>query len=254
MASARNGRPWIGITSYARTGRRDSLGLPGAYVDAVWEAGGLPVILPPVDAEPGDVLERIDGLVLPGGGDIAPQRYRGKPHDKIYGVSEERDHFEITLLRAALARRDKPLLCICRGLQVLNVVLGGTLHPHLPDLGEGIVSHRDSESAPTRHPVSVEPASRLAAILGTTEILVASFHHQAIDGLGEGLRAVAWARDGVIEAVEHESHPFCIGVQWHPELQRDEPAERRLLRAFVESCSDSREGVRREARSAAAAR
>jgi len=227
--------PLIGISSYARTGKRETFGLPTAYVDAVRAAGGTAVILPPGDPDPARLLDAVDGLVLSGGGDISPTRYSGRHHEKVYGVCDERDHFELELAAAALARPDRPLLCICRGMQVLNVALGGTLHVHLPDLGG--LDHRHPEFAPIRHPASVTPDSRLATILGAPEIEVCSFHHQALHQVGRELRPVAWAADGIIEAVEHETHPFCLGVQWHPEMQLDDPAQQRLFKAFVERCS-----------------
>ena len=236
-------RPLIGISSYprfnSRTADREVYTLPTSYVNAVRGAGGVALILPPGEAEPGRLLDGLDGLVLSGGGDVAPGRYAGRSHDKIYGVSEERDSFEIELARAALARSDVPFLCICRGMQVLNVAMGGDLHPHLPDLGDSTVEHRLPERLHTHHGARVAPGSRLAEMLGTTEVRVCSWHHQAIDRLAPGLRAVAWAHDGIIEAVEHESHPLCVAVQWHPEMQLDDPAQQRLLRGFIELASRS---------------
>jgi putative glutamine amidotransferase len=227
-------RPLIGVSSYARGGKRESFSLPTAYVEAVRDAGGIPVILPPGEAEPSRLLEHVDGLVLSGGGDVSPARYSGRHHETVYGVCDERDHFEMELAAAALERPETPILAICRGMQVLNVVLGGTLHVHIAELGDRMLAHRDPAFAPTRHPASLKPDSRLAAIFGATEVEVCSFHHQAIHELGARLRPVGWAADGVVEAVEHETHPFCIGVQWHPEMQRDDPVQRRLFRAFVE--------------------
>jgi putative glutamine amidotransferase len=203
------------------------------YVDAVRAAGGIPIILPPGETDPGVLLDAVDGLILSGGGDVAPQRYAGDHHETIYGVSEERDAFEIDLARAALDRGDRPLFCICRGMQVLNVTLGGDLHPHLPDLGNSAVEHRLPERVHTHHQASVATESRLAEMLGSTEVKVCSWHHQAIRRLAPGLRPVAWAEDGIIEAVEHEGNALCIAVQWHPEMQMDDPAQQRLFRAFV---------------------
>ena len=207
--------------------------MPTSYVNAVRAAGGAAVILPPGESEPARLLDGLDGLVLSGGGDVAPERYAGRAHDKIYGVSEERDGFEIALARAALARSGFPFLCICRGMQVLNVAMGGTLHAHLPDLGDSTVEHRLPERLHTHHSARVAPSSRLAELLGATEVTVCSWHHQAIDRLASGLRAVAWAQDGIIEAVEHESQPVCVAVQWHPEMQLEDAAQQRLMRGFV---------------------
>jgi len=233
-------RPLIGISSYSRvnsrTGDREIYPIPTSYVDAVRVAGGTAVVLPPGEPDPARLLDSIDGLVLSGGGDVGPARYGGAAHDSIYGVSEERDEFEIALARAALERDDRPFLCICRGMQVLNVALGGDLHPHLPDVATSTVVHRLPERLHTHHEASVAPDSRLAALLGETVVKVCSWHHQAIRTLASGLRAVAWAEDGIIEAVEHEKNDRCIAIQWHPEMQTDDPAQRRLLAAFVDLC------------------
>jgi putative glutamine amidotransferase len=223
----------IGISSYARDGEPPAFTLPCGYVDGVRAAGATPLVLPPGEAEPERLLDIVDGLILAGGGDIAPGAYGGEPHETIYSVSEERDQFEFTLARAGLARSDVPLLCICRGMQVLNVVCGGTLHPHVPERFGDRVAHRVPPLQTSRHPVRIEGESRLARILGATEVEACSWHHQALDRIGQGLRALAWAEDGLIEAVEHTAHPWCIGVQWHPEMQLDEPAQRGLFAALV---------------------
>lgn len=228
--------PLIGVSSYPRAGKREAYALPSTYIDAIRAAGGIPVIFPPGEKTPARLLELVHGFVLSGGGDIAPARYQGDHHEMIYGVSEERDSFEMEIAQAALERPDRPLLCICRGMQVLNVVLGGTLHEHLPDLGPDGVDHRRPDRLPTSHPASIKPDSRLAEILDATQVNVCSWHHQAIDRIGRGLDPVAWAEDGIIEAVEHAGHPFCIGVQWHPEMQLDDPAQQRLFREFVRRC------------------
>jgi putative glutamine amidotransferase len=211
-------RPLIGISSYGRAGERQTFSLPCEYVDVVRLVGGVPIVLPSVEGEIPEALGAVDALILPGGGDVDPARYGGIHHEANYGISLERDGFEIALARAALARPDFPVLCICRGMQLLNVALGGDLVSHIPDhFGQRVV-HRNPERLPVEHPVTIEPRSRLASILGATELAVQSVHHQAVRRLGEGLRAVAWSPDGVVEAVESERHPFVIGVQWHPEL------------------------------------
>lgn len=236
---ARPGAPaarLVGISSYARaytSPTEQKFSIPTGYVDAVRAAGGVPIVLPAGEPRPAPLLEALAALIVSGGGDIAPAVYGGRSHDMVYAVCEERDTFELDLTRAALADARMPMLCICRGLQVLNVVCGGTLHVHLPDaVGERVI-HRGAEKVSTRHPVRVDPDSRLAAILGTTSCEVASWHHQAIERLGDGLRPVAWAEDGVIEAVEHVDHPWCIAVQWHPEMQRDDPVQQRLFHALL---------------------
>lgn len=223
----------IGISSYGRSGEPVSFTLPSDYVDAVRAAGGTPVVLPPGEAQPEHLLEVVDGLILAGGGDIAPNAYGGAPHETVYLLSEERDQFEFALARAAIRRADIPVLCICRGMQVLNVICGGTLHVHLPDRFGDTVRHRLPPRLPARHPVQLEAGSRLAVILGGAEVEACSWHHQAIDRLGDGLRPVGWASDRVIEAVEHTGHPWCFGVQWHPEMQAREEPQRRLFAALV---------------------
>lgn len=232
----RSGRPCIGVTTYQREhdGQRERFRLPTAYVDAVRAVGCVPFLLPPGEEDPGDVLDALDGLLLCGGGDLHPSIFGGEHHEAQFSVCLERDRFDLTLARAALERR-MPLLAICRGMQVLNVALGGNLHVHLPDvLGEEIL-HRRSEDEPVRHPVRLDPNSRLAALCGSPDIVVTSWHHQAIDRLGEGLRPVAWAEDGTVEAVEVEGHPEVVAVQWHPEVDVSrEAAQRRLFEALAE--------------------
>jgi len=225
-------RPLVGITCYHREGKeRPRFAVPASYVDAVRAGGGRPVLLPPGDEDPAALLDSVDGLVLCGGGDIDPSRFGGVAnHDAIYSTCSERDAFELALVNECLAR-GTPTLAICRGLQVLNVARGGDLHVHLPDVvGESVV-HRVSREHHTRHAVRIDPSSRLAALLGADEVTVASWHHQAVDRLGAGLRAVAWAEDGTVEAIEVEQAPGMLAIQWHPELQVREP-DRRQLRLF----------------------
>jgi putative glutamine amidotransferase len=227
-------RPRIGITTYPRAGRdRLRFSLPSAYVDAVRGAGGLALLLPPGEERPEDLLEGLDGLVFGGGGDLDPALFGAEPHAAHYGIDRERDAFELVLMRDALERR-LPLLGICRGLQVLNVLRGGTLHAHLPEaVGEG-VDHRESQERHTHHPVRLEPGSRLAAIYGAERLTIASWHHQAVQDVGRDLRPVAWAPDGTIEALEDPARPEVLAVQWHPELElAPESPQRQLLGAFV---------------------
>jgi putative glutamine amidotransferase len=222
--------PVIGISSYAQQARWGSWDLPAIllprrYCDMVAAAGGLPVLLPPMDGVAG-VLPRLDGLVLSGGGDVDPARY-GAARDEACGpANPARDEAELELCRQALAAR-LPLLGICRGLQVINVALGGTLHQHLPDL-LGHDGHSPEVSGYGTHKVSVAPGSLLSAVLGRTEAAVPTHHHQAIDRLGAGLIATAWTDDGVIEAAEFQQSsegsptaPLMLAVQWHPEAGDD---------------------------------
>jgi putative glutamine amidotransferase len=216
--------PVIGITSYATRARwshwdDEAVLLPRRYVDTVARAGGLPVLLPPIDGGAA-ILPRLDGLVLSGGGDVDPARYGAAPHPAAGPFSAARDGAELELCQRAIAM-GLPLLCICRGLQVLNVALGGSLHQHLPDL-VGDQSHSPELGGYPTHKVSVAPATQLAAILGRSEAAVPTHHHQAIDRLGADLVATAWTDDGVIEAVEFaRAAPFMIAVQWHPEAGDD---------------------------------
>jgi putative glutamine amidotransferase len=223
----------VGITAYARVGQPPSFAVPAGYVDAVRQAGAVPIILPPGQPEPTRLVDALSALIIAGGGDIDPRAYGGRHHETVYAVCEERDLFEFALTRAAVAEPRLPVLCICRGMQVLNVICGGTLHVHLPDHYGERVSHRLHPRDTSVHSVRIDPDSHLARILDTTETQVRSWHHQAIDRLGDGLRPVAWAEDGVIEAVEHVDHPWCIGVQWHPEMQLDDPVQQRVFGALV---------------------
>jgi putative glutamine amidotransferase len=219
--------PVIGISSYsqqARWGAWDdqAILLPRRYADKITQAGGVPVLLPPV-AGISDALRRLDGLVLSGGGDVDPARY-GAERDAACGpASAVRDEAELDLCTAAMSS-GLPLLGICRGLQVINVALGGTLHQHLPDV-VGHDGHSPREGAYDRHNVTVAASSDLARVLGRSEAEVPTHHHQAIDKIGRGLVATAWADDGIIEAVEFDhsglSAPAMLAVQWHPEVGDD---------------------------------
>jgi putative glutamine amidotransferase len=225
--------PIIGLTAYGR-GEDERFNLPAEYVDSVRRAGGVAVLLPPGEARPREWLAALDGLLLAGGGDLDPRTWNGSELETTYGVDGDRDANELELALAAI-ECELPTLCICRGLQVLNVALGGTLHAHLPDVVGEEVLHRLPPRVPTPHPVKVAPGSRLAALLGTREIEPVSWHHQAVDALGSGLEVVARAADGVIEAVELADHSRLVAVQWHPELssQRD-PAQQRLFDWLVD--------------------
>ncbi|MEU4536837.1 gamma-glutamyl-gamma-aminobutyrate hydrolase family protein [Streptosporangium sp. NPDC023825] len=224
-------RPVIGITCYVEPARftvweTTTALLPYDYVDHVARAGGQPVILPPA-GDPATLAGRLDGLILAGGGDVGPERYGQEPHERTGHVRPFRDDAELGLVRAAL-ERGLPFLGVCRGMQVLNVSLGGTLHQHLPD----VVGHPGHAPAPGRYgrmPVWLAPGSRTSKIFGTETVDVAHYHHQALDRLAAGLSVTAHAEDGTIEAVEVDDHPFAVAVQWHPETD-DESA---LFEALV---------------------
>jgi putative glutamine amidotransferase len=215
--------PVIGITSYVEHARYTVWGttatlLPHAYVEQVVRAGGQPVVLPPV-GDPSSMLDRLDALVLSGGGDLDPSSYGAVPHERTGYVREFRDAAELPLVRRALDG-GLPLLGICRGAQVLNVALGGTLHQHVPDV-VGDDRHSRAPGRYNRFPVTVAPGSRLAKALDAETVTVSHYHHQAVDRLGTGVTATAWSDDGLIEAVEAAGHPFALGVQWHPEVDED---------------------------------
>lgn len=212
------------------------------YIRAVRKAGGLPVILPPIleeeEAEP--LLSRFDGLLLSGGWDIDPQWYGEEQSPLVQKVDRARDRMEFSVLRAAL-RSGMPILAICRGLQILNVALGGTLYQDIPSQVENAISHRPEEDEPPTasiHNVQLVPGSHLAALLGGPTVRVNSFHHQAARELGEELAVTARAPDGLVEGLAHRSHPFCIAVQWHPEYPvRGQAPMAPLFDAFVEAAA-----------------
>jgi len=234
--------PVIGLSAYSEPAQwavwqAPAALLPMSYIDQVTEAGGVPVLLPPV---PGvaSALGRLDGLILTGGGDVEPAGYGAEADPRTSRVQPDRDQAELELLAAALAE-GLPVLGICRGMQVLNVARGGTLCQHLPDEA----GHRPAPGTFGSHRVRLAPGSRLASVLRPAAgehglaLDVATAHHQGIDRLGDGLVPVAWAQDGLIEAVELAGqHPFALGVQWHPEAGQDG----RLVSALVVAAANGR--------------
>jgi putative glutamine amidotransferase len=226
-------KPVIGIFSYGRN-EENEFTLPSEYVDAVRAAGGLAVILPPGEKESADLLDVVDGLILSGGGDIDPKVYGGEDHPTNYNMDEERDRSELTLARLSLEKRF-PTLGICRGTQLINIALGGDLVAHIPEVYGEKVAHRLPPRKQADHPVKIESASLLGQIVGQTEVMGRSWHHQALNRLGTGLKPVAWSADGVIEAVELENGGWLIAVQWHPELTAEkDPLQQRLFDSLVE--------------------
>ncbi len=229
--------PLIGITTYGRDeGNRFTL--PGEYVDAVRRAGGLPLLIPPGESRADEVLAILDGLVLAGGGDLCPTLYGGTMHETIYMVDAERDAAELALARAVIETRF-PTLAICRGAQLINIALGGTLHAHLPDVVGEEIPHRLPPREPVEHRVTVDANSRLAAVMGETDVSTASWHHQAIRDVAPSLTVIARAPDGTIEAVESREHPRLLAVQWHPELTAARDAhQQRLFDALIQTSRD----------------
>jgi putative glutamine amidotransferase len=246
-------RPLIGVTtselrpSHLATLRhadppRSEMALGTTYAQAVAAAGGIPVVLPPVDAELIEhLLDRLDGICLSGGPDLDPVAYGAHTrHPELGPTAPVLDDYELALARAADTRA-LPLLGVCRGAQALNVARGGTLHQHVD-------GHRQAEAATTpTHPVKLAPGSRLAQIAGVAELAVNSFHHQAVHAPGTGLRIVGRSPDGGVEAIEDPVRPFMLGVQWHVETLVDHPAHGAVFDALIAAAAG---GERRALRAA----
>lgn len=227
-------RPLIGITTYHRD-ENGYVRLPGEYADAVRRAGGLPLLIQPGETQLNQLMDLLDGLILSGGGDIDPATYTDEKHAEVYWVDQERDNAEFALADAALTA-NMPMFCICRGFQLLNIKLGGSLITHIPDVMENAIDHRqppDKPYGPIEHQIQVDGNSKLAEIMKSETVHTASWHHQAIDRLGDGLQVVATAEDGIIEAVEMADKPV-IAVQWHPELTAaKDPTQQSLFDELV---------------------
>lgn len=213
---------------------------PLTYLSALRKAGGQEAVLHPFpidEVAAKELLERFDGLLLLGGGDIHPSNYGQETHPRTYGVSTDRDSFELSLVRAARSS-GVPLLAICRGLQVLNVALGGTLHQHIAEPDSKIHHGFNKDDEWSMHPVAIEEESALREVVGASRIECSSHHHQAIDALADGLVISARADDEVIEAVETRDHKM-LGVQWHPEMTAaEDPAQQALFDWIVNSARE----------------
>jgi putative glutamine amidotransferase len=239
-SSRASGRPLIGIganmvrAKWAVWDRPATL-MAQTYIDLMTAADCIPVLLPP---QPGieETVHRLDGLLLPGGGDLDPELYGAPRHSETGRLNPRRDAAEVALAGEAI-RTGLPVLGVCRGLQVLNVVLGGTLHQHLPD----ITGHQGHEPEPGvfgAQPVRLEPGSQIAKIMDGDTATVPCHHHQAIDRIGAGLTVTARSEDGIIEAAELADHPFAVAVQWHAEESGGRADS--LFRALVEAAGRAR--------------
>jgi len=233
--------PVIGLTTYNGENKNGHpiVALMHQYISAVSEAGGVPILIPSVATNGAvrSLFDRLDGILLTGGGDIAIERFGGEPHQRVEGVDPDRDTVEFYLLQAAV-ESGKPFLGICRGFQVVNVALGGTLYTHIQDQLPGAVKHdydSDSQRQFLAHGIRLEKNSVLAGILSESELTVNSLHHQGAKDLAPVLKAAAYAPDGLVEGLELPGHPFGMAVQWHPEWLLDQPVTRRLFGAFVEA-------------------
>ena len=234
-------RPLIATSAYLMKPGRvakwvdSAVALPTPYLEALRRGGGQEAILMPTAVTPADatdLLGHFDGMLLIGGPDVDPAIYGQEQVDSVYGVVRVRDDFELALVRAAL-ELSLPMLAICRGHQVLNVALGGDLDQHMSDRFPGH-GRPGVENGAELHDVVVEPGSQLAEIMGVERSICSHHHHQVIDRLGDGLRVVARAPDGLIEAVEVDGHPEVTSVQWHPEdTAPTDPVQQRIFDAFV---------------------
>jgi putative glutamine amidotransferase len=245
----------IAITS-GKVFNKDIGRFPSPYVDAVRLSDGVPMVVSPFaatrwdEAAPSGVslleglapedpspLEGVSGLILTGGGDVDPALYSQKRHPRTRNISKLRDRFESGLLGVAL-ERDLPVLAICRGMQLLNVFLGGRLAQHLADRSERLPHDRDRPREEIAHDVGIAEGSALAAMLGSTRLGVNSHHHQGLDGAADGLEEIAWADDGVLEGVVSTDYSWVLGVQWHPEAMIfSHPIQRRLFDTLIEAAA-----------------
>ncbi len=236
--------PIIGITAGHSLNKH---GLPQihllrTYVDATIRAGGTPIIIPSELPENSWKLlyDKLDGIIFSGGADIDPAIFHGDPHPTVYGLDHKRDTLEFALLRHTIEDK-KPFFAICRGFQMLNVVLGGTLYTHISEQLANSLEHDTPRKHPRDnylvHDIQIEEDSHLAEIIGTPILKVNSWHHQGAKDIPPQLKITARTADGLVEAMELPDHPFSIAVQWHPEWMQEDEAMQKLFKAFVEASS-----------------
>lgn len=241
----KSSRPIIGITGgniKNKTGSH-AFNLGQAYVTAIRHAGGIPLLIP-LETGKADlrrITQLVDGVLFTGGGDIETKRFNGQDHPRVYGVSPQRDKLEFSLMELALENH-KPLLAICRGIQVLNVAFDGGLYTDIADQLENALKHdwypdypRDKHA----HTVSLKPGSILHKIFQADNVSVNSLHHQGVGKVGEGLEAIAFAPDGLVEGLAVKDQNFAIGVQWHPECLPDDPPMEALFKTFITACQNT---------------
>ncbi|CAG1013712.1 putative glutamine amidotransferase [Anaerolineales bacterium] len=236
-------KPLIGITT--RNGKdpdgHPTTALQQTYTNAIVQAGGLPILIPSMLPEE-DFLalySRVDGILFTGGGDVSLDYFNGADHPRIGEVDKSRDVTELSLMRSAV-NEGKPILGICRGIQVMNIALGGTLYTHIYDQLPGALDHAypGDLRRVLVHPVNVDESARSAEIFGETQLQVNSLHHQGLKDLAPGLRAAGYAPDGLVEVVELPDHPYALAVQWHPEWLADQLPTRRLFKSFVDAAEN----------------
>ncbi len=233
-------KPLIGITTnQSKTPYgQPTVMLMQSYISAVVQAGGVPVLIPSLIAEDGwdTVYSRLDGILFSGGGDIGLEYSPGEPHPRIDDIDLARDAIELKMVRAA-ASDGKPFLGICRGCQVVNVALGGTLYTHIPDQLPNALDHSYPGNMRTTlvHEVKVDEGTQMAEIFGEPILKVNSLHHQGLKDIAPSVRIAGHAPDGLVEAIELPEHPFGLAVQWHPEWLTDQQSMRNLFRSLVQA-------------------
>ncbi len=236
MSSSR--APLIGLSVYDDKDKYHYF--PNDYINAVRKGGGVPILLPPEETNNARIIEALDGIILTGGGDVNPERYNGSDHSTIYWINDQQDKTELELAELGL-KLETPVLATCRGMQIINVLFGGTLHAHVPDFYGENTLHRHAEDKAIDHQIELTKDSRLAQLLGVNSFAAKSWHHQAVDKVAENFNAVGYAEDGVIEAIESDEYPNLIAVQWHPEISaKDNPLQQKLFNEWLSLCGGNR--------------